>query len=248
MKTRKKFLSQRKEDAKELVARCCDISANSLLERADRSNWIHMQSWMGEPCLQTPQDMIVIQEIIWKSKPSVIIECGIGWGGGLLMYRMLQNGYNPDGMVIGIDKYLPNGLRSRLRQKEKHFEKYGDFILIKGETLDKRTRKRIVKNVARVRDTVMVILDSNHTHENVLGELRWYSRFVFKGQYIVVSDTVLEDIPEQTHRPREWGHGNNPKTAVDAFLKENKRFVRDEYFNNKLLVTCNRGGYLRCVK
>ena len=94
---------------------------------------------------------------------------------------------------------------------------------------------------------VMVVLDSNHTHDHVLDELRLYGPLVTEGQFLVVSDMVIEDIPVQTHRPREWGPGNNPKTAVNAYLQETDRFEPDPWYNSKVLITSSRGGYLRCA-
>ncbi len=93
----------------------------------------------------------------------------------------------------------------------------------------------------------MVLLDSNHAHLHVLDELRLYAPLVTKGQYLVVSDTVVEDIPQQTHRPRPWRPGDNPKTALNAYLKETNRFERDPYLNAKLLLTYSPDGYCRCV-
>ena len=94
---------------------------------------------------------------------------------------------------------------------------------------------------------VMVILDSNHTHQHVLEELRLYGPLVTEGQFLVVSDTVVEDIPAQTHRPREWAPGNNPKTALLEYLRETDRFEPDPWFNSKVLITSSRGDYLRCM-
>ncbi len=96
--------------------------------------------------------------------------------------------------------------------------------------------------------SVMLLLDSDHTHEHVLNELRLYGPLVTKGQYLVVSDTVVEDIPEQKHRPRRWGPGNNPKTALNAYLGEVDGFEADRYLNSKLLLTYSPGGYCRRVR
>jgi cephalosporin hydroxylase len=94
----------------------------------------------------------------------------------------------------------------------------------------------------------MVILDSFHTHDHVLKELRLYSPLIGLGHYLICSDTVIEYQPEPDYRDRPWGHGNNPKTALDQFLKENDRFVIDRAIDNKLLFTCIPGGYLKCCK
>ncbi len=94
----------------------------------------------------------------------------------------------------------------------------------------------------------MVVLDSCHTHEHVLKELRLYSPLIGKSFYLVCGDTVVEDVPKQEHRSRPWGHGNNPKTALLQFLKEDDRFEVDQNLKNKLLFTCSPDGYLKCCK
>ena len=94
----------------------------------------------------------------------------------------------------------------------------------------------------------MILLDSNHTHEHVYKELQLYSPMVEKGYYLICGDTIVEDIPEQKHRVRPWGPGNNPKTALNAFMQESDRFEVDAELENKLLFSCNPGGYLRCVR
>lgn len=94
----------------------------------------------------------------------------------------------------------------------------------------------------------MVLLDSNHTHEHVLQELRTRAPLITKGQYLVVSDTVFEGIPAQIHRPRPWGQGNNPKTALRQYLKDTNRFEVDADLCSKLLLTYSSYGYCRCVR
>ena len=97
-------------------------------------------------------------------------------------------------------------------------------------------------------DKIMVILDSNHTHEHVLKELELYSILVSKAQYLVVMDTVVDDMPDDYFSDRPWGKGDNPKTAVHEFLKSNDRFEIDDSIHNKLLITVAPDGYLRCIK
>ena len=79
----------------------------------------------------------------------------------------------------------------------------------------------------------------------MLAELRLYAPMVTPGQYLIVADAVVEDIPVQAHRPRPWGPGDNPRTALDAYLAECDRFERDAYLDAKLLDSANPGGYLR---
>ena len=93
-----------------------------------------------------------------------------------------------------------------------------------------------------------MLLDSHHTHDHVLKELQIYSDFIGKGNYLICGDTVVDYLPEQSHRPRDWGPNNNPKTALDEFLQSSDKFEVDHELANKLLFTCNPGGYLRAVK
>jgi cephalosporin hydroxylase len=95
---------------------------------------------------------------------------------------------------------------------------------------------------------VLLYLDSNHTHEHVLAELRAYAPLVPKGSYAVVFDTLIEDLPASFSTGRPWGPGNNPKTAVNAYLDECPRFVADDEIDAKLLISVAPKGYLRCVQ
>jgi cephalosporin hydroxylase len=105
-----------------------------------------------------------------------------------------------------------------------------------------------VRDFAKGRKRILVCLDSNHTHEHVLRELQLYSPLVTNGSYLVVFDTLIEDMPENSFPDRPWGKGNNPKTAVWEFLKTNDRFVIDKDLAGKLLITVAPDGYLKCVK
>jgi cephalosporin hydroxylase len=94
----------------------------------------------------------------------------------------------------------------------------------------------------------MVLLDSNHTGDHVSAELVRYAPLVTKGQFLVVSDTIIEDLPPHPQRKRPWGPGNNPKSALQEYLKTTDRFVVEDYTNAKPLITFTPGGYCRCVK
>jgi cephalosporin hydroxylase len=215
-------------------------NAINLLVLADKKfRWVHQSNWMGEPMLNTPQDIIATQEIIFNTKPDYIIETGIAWGGSILfLASMLKIAGGKK--VIGIDTYLPNSVKKAI-SKHINLKKY--IHLINGDS----TSPDVVKEVKKILNDskkVLIILDSNHTHQHVLDELKIYSEFVKKNNYIICGDTIVEFIPKQKHRPREWGPGNNPFTALKEFLRKNKRFKIDEKINNKLLLTCHPKGYL----
>jgi cephalosporin hydroxylase len=105
-----------------------------------------------------------------------------------------------------------------------------------------------VKKYAEGKETVMVCLDSNHTHDHVMGELELYSPFVTVGSYLVVFDTIVEDLPDNYLPGRAWARGDNPKTAVHEFLKKHNEFIIDTAVDNKLLVSVAPEGYLRKIK
>lgn len=129
---------------------------------------------------------------------------------------------------------------------EKH-PMYRRISLIEGSSI----AADVVSEAGRVaseKKCVLVVLDSNHTHEHVLKELELYSPLVTKDSYLIVFDTVIEDMPEDAFPDRPWGKGNNPKTAVWEFLRSNDRFVVDNDIESKLLITVAPDGYLKCVK
>jgi cephalosporin hydroxylase len=233
------------------IERAAEMAADSELRQkaldvlvaADHYNWIHQTTWLGQPCLNLPQDLFALQEIIFKTRPQFIIESGVAWGGSLLFYSTLMQILGGQG-IIGIDIYIPPDLTERLNDYGSLSEK---ITLIEASSTDADTVDRVRAIVGDTRD-VMVVLDSNHAHDHVYKELLAYAPFIGKGHYLVCSDTVVEDIPPQTHRPRPWGPGNNPQTALNEFLEENDAFAVDKTLENKLLFTCNPRGYLIRVK
>ncbi len=244
MYTREEFEEMRQDKAREMASDAELLKdAYNVFVRADQYNWIHQTNWMGEPSLQTPQDLILFQEMIFKTKPRYIIELGVAWAGSMLFYATLVEALGTECDIIGIDIYIPDDLRERIYShsvaKRIH--------LINASTIDKSTVKKVKKIIGNQKN-ILVHLDSNHTHEHVLEELKIYSSLVGKGYYLICGDTVVEQIPEQTHRPRPWGKGNNPKTALDEFMLHNDRFIVDMEINNKILFSNQPGGYLICIK
>ena len=244
MHTREEFEELRIKWAEEMASDdALRQKSLEVLTDADQYNWIHQTTWLGEPILQVPQDMFALQEVIFKTRPRFIIEVGVAWGGSLLFYSTLMEVLGGE-RIIAIDVYMPDDLKKRVST----FGKLADRISwIEGSSIEPDTIDQIKALIGDSRQ-VMVVLDSNHTHEHVLKELQLYSPLVGKGHYLICGDTVVEYIPEQTHRPRPWGPGNNPKTALDEFLKHNNRFEEDRIIENKLLFTCNPGGYLQCLR
>lgn len=200
-------------------------------------------TWLGRPIIQYPQDVVAMQEIVWKVKPDLIIETGIAHGGGLIFYASMLELTGGEGHVVGIDV----DIRQHNRVEIERHPMARRVVMIEGSSTDGQIIDR-VRTAAKGKSRVMLVLDSNHTHQHVLGELEAYSPLVHKGSYAVVFDTVIEDMPRGSFPDRPWDKGNNPRTAVQEFLKRNSRFVIDEEIQNKLLITVAPGGYLRCIK
>lgn len=184
-----------------------------------------------------------MQEIIWNVKPDLIIETGIAHGGSLIFYASMLELLGGDGKVLGIDIDIREHNR---REIEKH-PMFKRITMIEGSSVDK-TVVETVRKYAQGKKRVLVCLDSLHTHDHVLQELEAYSSLVTIGSYCVVFDTIVEDLPDEFSADRPWGKGNNPKTAIWEFLKQNDRFVIDKKIENKLLITVAPNGYLKCVK
>jgi len=195
--------------------------------------------WLGRPIIQIPQDIVALQEIIWKTKPDLIIETGIVHGGGLIFYASMLELIGR-GEVLGIDIEIRKHNRKEI---EKH--KMAKRIkMIEGSSIDEKVIKEVEKIVKRHKK-VMVCLDSLHTHKHVLKELELYSPFVSKGSYLVVFDTIIEYFPKGFFKDRPWDKGNNSFTAVKEFLKHHKDFIIDKKIENKLLITCLPNGILK---
>ena len=199
-------------------------------------------TWMGRPIIQYPQDMIAMQEIIWELKPDLIIETGIAHGGSIIYYASILELIGK-GEVLGIDI----DIRSHNRAEIESHPMSKRITMLEGSAISQEIIEKI-KPFVEGKKTVMVCLDSNHTHDHVLAELQLYSPFVTVDSYLVAFDTIVEDLPADLYKDRPWSVGDNPKTAVWEFLKSNDDFVINNEIDNKLLVSVAPSGYLKRVK
>lgn len=214
----------------------------SWFEKSSKYEYSYHFKWFGLPIIQFPQDVIALQEIIWNTKPELIIETGIARGGSLIFFASMLEMLGR-GKVIGIDIDIRKHNRIEIERHKLNKR----ITLIEGSSIDKKTAKKVFQIVKKEKK-VLVVLDSNHTHNHVLEELKLYSSLVKKNSYLVVLDTIIEDMPNYFFDDKAWGKGNNPKTAVWKFLKNNKRFKIDKNIENKLLITVAPDGYLKCIK
>lgn len=226
-------------DTPELVKAGLDF-----MVKATATKYSYHFSWMGRPIIAFPQDMIAMQELIWEIKPDLIIETGVAHGGSIVYYASLLELIGGDGLVVGIDI----DIRKHNRDLIEAHPMMKRIKLIEGSSVGEEVLNQ-VKEIAASKKTIMVCLDSNHTHEHVLEELNQYASLTSVGSYCVVFDTVVEDMPTDWNwSPRPWGVGNNPKTAVFEYLKTHNNFEIDKSIDNKLLISVAPDGYLKRVK
>ena len=259
MKKNDNFAHERAENISEMNK---DNNINKLglnfLSKSAVFNYSYNFDWLSRPIIQYPQDIIATQEIIWKVKPDLIIETGIAHGGSLVLSASilalldysdaLETGSLldpklPNRKVIGVDIDIREHNLKALNQHPMR----NRMELIEGSSVDPDIINRIY-NLSKNYKCILVFLDSNHTHDHVLSELYAYAKLVSRGSYCVVFDSVIEDLPNETSEARPWGTGNNPKTAVWEFLKDNTDFEIDKEIEDKLVITVAPDGYLKKVK
>lgn len=232
-------------------------SANSFLLSTIDVKYSYNYEWLGRPIIQYPQDMVALQEIIWQVRPDLIIETGIAHGGSLIMSASMlalldycdavSKGITLDPKsskrrVLGLDI----DIRTHNRQAIEAHPLAHKIDMIQGSSIAPEVISEVHKR-AQGYERILVCLDSNHTHEHVLAELKAYAPLVTVGSYCCVFDTLIEDMPKDLFPDRPWGPGDNPKTAVWEYLKTHPEFEIDKNIQNKLLITVAPDGYLKRV-
>jgi cephalosporin hydroxylase len=208
-----------------------------------RHKYSYNFSWLDRPIIQFPTDIVAMQELIWKVQPDLIIETGIAHGGSIIFSASMMELLGKDGKVLGIDL----DIREHNRLEIENHPLVGRVMMIEGSSTDAAVIEK-VREIAANYKKVMVVLDSNHTHEHVAEEMSLYQEFVTMDSYMVVFDTTVEFIPDELNSDRPWGKGNNPWTAVQEFLRKNDKFIIDKSIQEKIIITAAIDGYLKRVK
>lgn len=243
MSDRDAFDKECRENAARMAADT-DLHATAieLIARSAPYKYTYNFRWLGLPVIQLPQDLIALQEVIWRVQPKVIIETGVARGGSLVFYASLLQLLGGDRRVVGIEVELRAHNRAAI---EGHpMAKW--ITLVDGSSVDPAVVSRVGALAAD--GPVVVVLDSNHTREHVRAELEAYAPMVQAGGYLVVLDTLIEHMPAELYGDRPWAPGNSPFTAVQEFLATTDRFVVDTELEQTLLLSVAPSGYLKCVK
>lgn len=212
-----------------------------------QTNYIKNFTWLGRPIMQYPMDLMILQEIIFESKPDLIIETGIAFGGSTLFYASMLHLLDGIGRVVAVDKEIRPHNRIAIESSPLHSR----IVMIEGDSVAEETAQKVYKEVAGA-SSVMLVLDSNHTEDHVLRELLLYSHLVSIDNYCVVCDTAIEfwsDTFPQKDRP--WGRGNNPYTAMRKFLKNPDypaKFKIHTELDHRAFITGHPMGYLRRIR
>lgn len=243
MDDRKQFLIDREERLNQLARETGQVpEAKAFFNATLPMSYSYNFSWLGVPIIQYPQDIMAVQEIVWDTKPDLIIEAGIARGGSLLFYASLLKLLGNGGRVIGVDIDIRSHNRATI---EEHA--FGDVVtLIEGSSIAPETIEAVRKEAAGAK-RVMVVLDSMHTADHVTEELNLYSPLVTKDCYLVVFDTVIEFMPTESLAGKPWSPGNSPFNSVEQFVQRSNRFEIDKRMDAKLQISVAPQGYLKCI-
>jgi cephalosporin hydroxylase len=215
----------------------------------DRYDYTYLWSWMGVPIIQMPADILATQEVVWATRPDVIIETGVARGGSVVfmasLLELMGSPMDRGGIVIGVDI----DIRAHNRETIERHPMARRIRLVEGGSVNAATLdavRALIPPGARV----MAVLDSDHSRAHVLAELRAYGPMVTKGCYMVVADTLVAHLSEDEaprRRSQVLYRGNDPLSARDDYLAETDRFRVDEVLNGKLVLASSPGGYLECI-
>lgn len=215
------------------------------LVQLDKYDYSYLWSWMGVPIIQMPADIMATQEVIWNTKPDIIIETGVARGGSMIFMASLLQVIGK-GQVIGVDI----DIRAHNRDSIETHPLSPRITLIEGPSTTAETLAKVKAEIP-AGASVMVVLDSDHGRDHVLEELRVYGPLVTENQYIVVADTLLghgDMAQTPTKRSKVWYPGDEPYAALKSYMQETDRFEADQILNGKLVLSSSPGGYLRCIR
>jgi cephalosporin hydroxylase len=217
-------------------------SAIDLQVAAEAHRYTYTWDWLGVPVIKLPDDICILQELVWASRPGRIVETGVARGGSMLLNASLQRLAGIEPAVLGIDIQILEHTRTALAE---HPMAVG-IELVEDDSTTEAVRHRVAEFI-RGSDSALLVLDSNHTHEHVYRELVQLAPALPVGSYVLVADTIIEEFPEGHFADRPWNRGNNPLSAVRQFLSENKDFELDLAWSRRGLLSELRDGILRRV-
>ncbi len=218
-------------------------SAIDLHVRAEEHRYTYTWDWLGIPVIKLPDDICVLQEIVWAHRPTRIVETGVARGGSMVLNASLQRLAGLEPSVLGIDIQILEHTRTAL---DSHPLASG-VVLVEADSTSPHVRDRVQAFIGDA-TSVLLVLDSNHTHAHVYRELQSLAPLVPLGSLVLVADTLIEEFPEGHFDGRPWDRGDNPLTAVRQFLAEDSRFELHPTWSRRGLLSEFRDGVLRRIR
>lgn len=221
-----------------------DINIEWLTRAAEFDHLFNIR-WLGERFFHLPGDMLALQELVWRIRPSVIVQTGVAAGGGVVFSASMLELATDTGRVVAVEPRMRDEVRQTLQSHRLAHRMH----LIEGEPCSADVLALVRQQVDQAGDgPVMAILDLTHTHAHVLEELRSYAELVTPDSYVVVMDTIMEYLPAEMFNGKPYGRGNNPATAAAEFLGSDTRFEVDHDIEDRVIMTLSPGGFLKRVR
>jgi len=226
-------------NSQELRDRAIELTVTS-----NKFQYGYQWEWCGVPIIRHPDDIVLQQEIMWSLKPTHVIETGVARGGSLTLSSSLMEIAGYQSKVLGIDiQILPHAIEAL-----KPWTLDGRIELLESDSTSSIAINATKVFLGNTQTPVLLVLDSNHSHEHVLNELQTLAPLLPVGSTVIVADTIVEEMPEDYYPNRPWGRGNNPLTAVKKFLNLNSDFQLDLRWSRRSLMGECRDGILIKVK
>lgn len=238
------FFEERRRDI-EKMGQDEELRALSLdwMVKADKYKYTYNYTWMGRPIIKFPSDIVAQQEIMWRTRPDLIIETGIAHGGSIVFSASMQQMMgieNAEVVAVDID------IRAHNRDEIESHPMFSNITMYEGDSTSDELVEKVRKHTEG-KKSVMVILDSNHTEEHVYRELLKYADFVTPGNYLLLPDTFIEFFPKGYYDNRPWDVGDNPHSAMKRFIAEREDFQIDKAMTSKLMICEGIDGYLQRI-
>lgn len=208
---------------------------------ASQSRYNYLWQWCGVPVLRTPEDVFVLQEVLWTIRPQAVIETGVARGGGVVMSASLMAGLGLKPRVLGIDISIHDHTHAAIASSP-----WPDAIhLLEASSTSVQAINRVTEFVSAFQGhPALMILDSDHSEAHVLEELRVLTPSLPVGSVVIVADTAIEEMPPDMFLDRPWGPGDSPASAIEVFLRETPHFRRSEEWGRRALLSECPDGYL----
>jgi cephalosporin hydroxylase len=202
--------------------RAFDIAAGAWLRAGWDAKYVYTFTWLGRPVVQLPDDLVRMQEVVYRVKPDVIVETGVAHGGSLIFYASLFEAMRTKGRVIGIDIEIRKHNRAAI---EAH-PLFDRITLVEGSSIDPNVVGQ-VKSLVKPDERVMVVLDANHSYAHTTGELNAYAELVSPDSYIVVCDGIMKDLEGAPRSAAGW-RKDNPTEAAADFVKTHPEYAIEQ--------------------